>query len=101
MLRRIGSLLLLTGVAVGVGVGTAILVGFRPASLTWLLAIGLTKLTLLASGGLMAAGAFCLRLDKREAERMGLSLRKDLRAVKDPVSIDLLPGDRDPEGRER
>ena len=73
MLRRIGSLLLATGVAVGAGVGVAMLVGFRPAGLSWLLAVGLAKLTLAASGGLMAAGAVCLRLDKRDAERKALS----------------------------
>lgn len=96
MLRRIGSLLLMTGVAVGVGVGVAIFVGFRPATLPWLLAIGLTKLTLLASGGLMAAGAFCLRLDKREAARKALSARAASLTQRDSQPVNVLPGHRDP-----
>lgn len=65
MLRRIGSLLLFLGVTVGVAVGVAMLLGLRPAAMSWLVAVGLTKLALIASGGLMAAGALCLRLDNR------------------------------------
>lgn len=82
MLRRVGSLLLMTGVVVGVG-GVGMFVGFHPANLPWLLAIGLTKLTLLGSGGLMAAGAFCLRLDKREAARKVMSARADSLSQRD------------------
>ena len=94
MLRRVGSLLLLTGATVGVGVGTAILVGFRPASLSWLVAIGLAKLGLLASGGLMVAGGFCVRLDRRVTERRALAAGQ-LARLKDSSSTDALARDRE------
>ena len=55
-MRPLGSVLMVGGAALGVGVGLAMLGGFHFASLTWIAAAGLAKLTLLASGGLMGAG---------------------------------------------
>ena len=47
-------------------------VGARPIGVSWLVAVGLTKLTLAASAGLMASGAVFLRLHRRHEERRGL-----------------------------
>jgi hypothetical protein len=58
------------GAALGFGVGVAMLGGLHFAG-PWLVAVGLTKLTLLASGGLMATGAVCIRLARR-AEKQRL-----------------------------
>lgn len=69
MLRRVGQVLLAGGAVIGAAVGVAILAGVHPAGLSWLAAVGLAKLTLVASGGLMAAGATCLRIDKRTRKR--------------------------------
>ena len=54
-------------------VGVAMLAGVAPAEWSWLAAVGLAKLTSVASGGLLAGGATCLRLDKRSARRRGTS----------------------------
>jgi hypothetical protein len=75
MLGRIGKGLMALGAAVGIGVGVAMLSGVHLAGVSWIVAVGLTKLTLLASGGLMAGGAVCLRLERRNAERRALSAR--------------------------
>jgi len=72
-MRRLGSILLIAGVVVGAGVGLALLSGVRIVGVPWIVAVGLTKLTLLTSSGLMAAGAVCLRLDRRAESRHLLS----------------------------
>jgi hypothetical protein len=41
------------GLVLGVGVGVAIIAGPQFFSLPWMISVGLAKLTLLASGGLM------------------------------------------------
>jgi len=71
--RRLGTTLLLLGAAVGGVVGVAMLAGVQMPGASWIVAVGLTKLTLAASGGLMMAGAVCLRLDRRESERRRLA----------------------------
>jgi len=57
------------GAAVGVTVVVAMLGGISVANVPLIVAIGLGKLTLLASGGLMAAGAVCNRLALRKEQR--------------------------------
>lgn len=81
MLRRVGSVLIGLGALIGVGVGAAMLAGVHVRGVPWLVAVGLTKLTLMASGGLMAGGAVCLRLDRREAAR---SLMRGVEADHEP-----------------
>jgi hypothetical protein len=68
-MRPLGALLLALGVLLGCAVGVALLLGVQLPGVTWLVAVGLTKLTLIASGGLMGAGAVLLRLAKRSDER--------------------------------
>lgn len=53
------------GLVLGIGVGIAIVGGSHFISLPWLVSVGLAKLTLLASGGLMGMGAIYHRLAAR------------------------------------
>lgn len=71
-MRRIGQLLMLLGAGVGILVALAMLLGITVNGVPWLVAVGLGKLTLAASAGLMATGAFVQRLAsrRREAERL-------------------------------
>jgi NhaP-type Na+/H+ or K+/H+ antiporter len=71
-MRRFGQLLMLLGVAVGGAVGLALLFHFSIPGVPWLLALGLAKLTLAASAGLLGAGAFVQRLANRHDERPAL-----------------------------
>jgi hypothetical protein len=67
--RPLGTLLLALGVLLGVAVGAGLLLGVQLPGLSRLVAVGLAKLTLIASGGLMAGGAVLHRLAKRAEER--------------------------------
>ena len=70
-MRSLGTLLLSLGLVVGVSGGIGLIAGLHVTGWTWLVAIGLAKLTLLASGGLMAGGAMLQRLArKQEAQRL-------------------------------
>jgi len=64
------------GLVLGIGVGVAIVLGV-PSSLPWLVSVGLAKLTLLASGGMMGAGAICHRLASRHEQRLSLESGSD------------------------
>ena len=64
---RIGAFLLALGLVVGVAAGVGLLLGFEPARLPReLLNIAAYKLTFLAAGGLLAAGALALRYERRQ-----------------------------------
>lgn len=68
-MRRFGSVLLALGLLVGVTGGAGLMLGLHASGLHWVIAIGLAKLTLLASGGLMASGAVLQRLARRDESR--------------------------------
>jgi hypothetical protein len=70
--RPIGTLLLAMGALLGTAVGVGLLLGIQLPGLPWLVAVGLVKLTLIASGGLMAGGAVLHRLARRAEERAAL-----------------------------
>jgi len=72
-MRLIGNLLLTLGLAVGAAGAIGLLFGFHVTGLTWLVAIGLSKLVLVSSGGFMSVGAALLRLEKRNRERTALA----------------------------
>lgn len=64
-MRRVGQVLMILGALVGGAVGLGILLGLSIPGVSWIVAVGLAKLSLLASGGLMAGGAVLQRLANR------------------------------------
>ena len=64
-MRRVGQLLMFLGLGVGSTVGLAMLLHLSLPGVSWIVAVGLAKLTLVASGGLLASGAFLQRLTAR------------------------------------
>ena len=75
-MRSLGTLLLILGLLIGVIGGAGLMAGLHVTGWAWLVTIGLAKLTLLASGGLMAGGAILQRLARREdAQRLLQSTR--------------------------
>ena len=76
-MRKLGSILMAGGLTLGMGVGLAMVSGLTIDSLPWIVAVGLTKLTLLASVGLMGAGAVCHRLAARDEQRKTLGSGSD------------------------
>ena len=64
------------GVAVGGAVGLALLFHLSIPGVPWLLALGLAKLTLVGSAGLLGAGAFIQRLANRRDELPALPSNK-------------------------
>jgi hypothetical protein len=71
-MRPLGAVLLALGVLLGSAVGIGMLLGVSIPGVSWLVTVGLAKLTLVASGGLMAAGAMLQRLAKRAEDRARL-----------------------------
>ncbi|MGH7616589.1 MAG: hypothetical protein ACREPM_05115 [Gemmatimonadaceae bacterium] len=67
-MKRIGQGLLALGALVGGAVGVAVLGHLGIAGAPWLLNVAVAKLGLVASAGLMAAGAMTLRLSKRREQ---------------------------------
>jgi hypothetical protein len=57
------------GALVGCAVGIGLLLGFSLPGVSWLIAVGMVKLTLIASGGLIAGGAVLQRLARRADQR--------------------------------
>ena len=68
-MKRIGQLLMLLGLAVGLEVAVEMMMGITVSGVPLLVAVGLGKLTLVASAGLMAGGATLQRIAKRHEER--------------------------------
>jgi hypothetical protein len=68
-MRLLGGVLLALGVGIGIAVALGMLVGIDIPGVSWLVAVGLVKLTLIASGGLIAAGAVLQRLARRSDDR--------------------------------
>jgi hypothetical protein len=72
-MNRLGVVLLWLGALLGILVGAGMgIVHFSPIALhgvSWWVALAATKLALVASGGLMTAGAVMLRLGRRDDAR--------------------------------
>lgn len=68
-MRPLSAALMGLGVALGAGLSAAILLHVGIPGLHWLTLVGLAKLTLAASLGLIAAGAFVRRLAIRAEQR--------------------------------
>jgi len=71
-MRLLGQLLMILGVAAGGAVGLALLLHLSIPGVPWLIALGLAKLTLVGSAGLLGAGAFVQRLANRHDDRPAL-----------------------------
>jgi hypothetical protein len=71
--RMLGRLLAGLGVIVGLALGLALLVPVKLAGISWLIAVGLAKLTLAASLGLIGAGAVVRRIAARADQRAQLA----------------------------
>jgi hypothetical protein len=76
-MRPLGAVLLTLGVLLGSAVGLGVLLGVSLPGVSWLVAVGVAKLTLIASGGLIAAGATLQRLAKRAEQRTPLQSRRE------------------------
>jgi hypothetical protein len=68
-MRTVGNALMGLGVLVGGGVAVAMLLNIGLPSLSWFVAVGLVKLILAGSLGLIGAGAFIRRLALRAEMR--------------------------------
>ena len=68
-MRHFGNILLALGVIIGVAGAAGLMMGLHATGMAWIVGIGLAKLTLLASGGLLASGAGVLRLARRAEDR--------------------------------
>jgi hypothetical protein len=79
-MRLLGRLLMILGLLLGGSVGLAILLNLSPPGISWLVAVGLAKLTLVSGVGLIAGGAVALRLANRRdaAQRLTPGSEVDL-----------------------
>jgi hypothetical protein len=68
-MRRVGLILLSAGALVGIASGVWTFVGPAAGGLSWLVGVGLIKLTFAAGLGLMAGGAVSLRIANRREAR--------------------------------
>lgn len=68
-MRRLGQLLMALGAALGAFVGIAIILHLGAPNASWLINVALAKLSLIAAGGLMGAGAVAVRIDTRNRAR--------------------------------
>ena len=68
-MKPLGSVLIAIGALVGVAVGLGIMAGVTLPGVSWFIAVGLVKLTLLAAVGFMGVGATLIRLANRAERR--------------------------------
>lgn len=81
-MRRVADVLMALGLALGAVVSMGLLLGnfvVWTHGLSWLLAIGMVKLTLAGAFGLIAGGAALRRLANRAEERRRLGASTDTR----------------------
>ena len=72
-MRRFGQFLALVGLLVGGAAALALSVPMHIGGISWLIAVGLVKLTFATSLGLIAGGAVFQRIAKRNDKRAQLS----------------------------
>jgi hypothetical protein len=68
-MKSAGSILIGIGALIGVAVGLGMIAGVSIPGVSWFIAVGLVKLTLMAAVGFMAAGATLIRLARRAEKR--------------------------------
>jgi protein-S-isoprenylcysteine O-methyltransferase Ste14 len=72
-MRRFGQLLAVLGLLIGGAAAIAIIFPVHLVGISWLIAVGLIKLTFATSLGLIAGGAVLQRIARRTEERERLS----------------------------
>src|SRR5437870_3983664 len=96
-MKRIGAVLMAFGGLVGLTAGVWVAIGIDRGGLPWLVSVGLVKLVVVASLGLMTAGALLARAASRaeKAERLrqlelgaGAPMASSPRAQSETVRID-------------
>jgi hypothetical protein len=85
-MKRLGSLLMLLGASIGI-VAAAGIGGVFHLTFPWIVNLALAKLTLVASGGLMAAGAIVHRIAVRR-ETASITAGDEARPALAPGSDD-------------
>ena len=68
-MRRFGQFLMSIGLAFGALLGVGMLLPGHYLGISWLIAVGLAKVTLVSALGLIGGGAVLQRLANRESER--------------------------------
>ena len=68
-MKGIGTGLLLFGALVGMAAGVWVTIGLDVVRLPWLVSIGLLKLIVVASLGIMGCGAAVIRIARRREQR--------------------------------
>jgi hypothetical protein len=68
-MKRIGAALMILGAIVGVVAGAWVVVGLDRVHLPWLISVGLVKLIVAASFGIMGAGAMLTRIARKAESR--------------------------------
>lgn len=91
--RRLGSLLMGAGILIGAAAAIWIAVGIQRTGLPWIVGVGLVKLTIVASLGLLAAGAMAARIANRD-ERSAQAL-KELKGESVPGAQPIAAKDRE------
>jgi hypothetical protein len=76
-MRTLGQILMGVGALLGIAVGIGVALPIPMVGVTWLVAVGLVKLTFVAALGLMASGATLLRIAHRSESKL---LESDRRA---------------------
>jgi hypothetical protein len=77
-MKRIGAALLVLGALVGVTAGLWVMIGLETLTLPWLVSVGLVKLIIVASLGIMGAGAVMTRIAKKAEQRSRANLGSGL-----------------------
>ena len=80
-MRRLSAVLMGLGILLGAGVSLAMLLNLGIAGVHWMILVGLVKLTLVGSLGLIAAGAVVRRLAIRAEQRQAPLLRSESEPV--------------------
>lgn len=70
-MKPIGKALLVLGALVGVVAGLWVMIGLDKVQLPWLVSVGLVKLIVVASLGIMGAGAGLMRIARRNELHRG------------------------------
>jgi hypothetical protein len=68
-MKRIGAALMFLGVLVGIAAGVWVAMGLDTVHLPWLVSVGLVKLIMVASFGIMGAGAVLTRIARNAETR--------------------------------